>query len=177
MSVRIRRAEPGDLDFLVELATHEDVEPFLGTRTARDLEAVLAEVERSLREPQDVGSFVIEVEEDGGWRRAGSLEFQVENRRSRVARLGGLAIHPDFRGRHLADEAARRFQRHLIFELGYHRLQLECYGFNERAIRHAERAGFVREGVKRKAYWRHDRWNDGVLFGLVREDVEGEGYS
>ena len=51
-------------------------------------------------------------------------------------------------------------------------MQLECYGFNERAIRHAERAGFVREGVKRKAYWRHGEWVDSVLFGLVRDDLE-----
>jgi len=48
---------------------------------------------------------------------------------------------------------------------------LEIYGFNDRAIRHAERVGFVREGVKRKAYRRHGGWHDGVMFGLVREDL------
>jgi hypothetical protein len=30
----------------------------------------------------------------------------------------------------------------------------------------------VREGVKRKAYWRHGEWVDGVMFGLLREDLE-----
>ena len=72
----------------------------------------------------------------------------------------------------MADEAARLFQRHLLFDLGYHRLQLEIYGFNERAMAHAERAGFVREGVRRKAYQRHGEWVDGVIYGLVREDLE-----
>ena len=62
-------------------------------------------------------------------------------------------------------------QRHLLLDLGFHRLQLEVYGFNERAIAHAERVGFVREGVKRRAYRRHGEWADGVLFGLVREDL------
>jgi RimJ/RimL family protein N-acetyltransferase len=71
----------------------------------------------------------------------------------------------------VADEAARQFQRHLLLDLGYHRLQLEVYGFNERAMRHAERAGFVREGVRRKAYWRHGEWVDGVLYGLLQEDL------
>jgi RimJ/RimL family protein N-acetyltransferase len=33
------------------------------------------------------------------------------------------------------------------------------------------RAGFVREGVRRKAYWRHGEWVDGVLYGLVAEDL------
>ncbi|MDH4345298.1 MAG: GNAT family N-acetyltransferase, partial [Thermoleophilia bacterium] len=82
-----------------------------------------------------------------------------------------LAVHPRFRGHGVADAAARLFQRHLLDEVGMHRLQLEVYGFNDRAIRHAERAGFVREGVRRKAYWRNDTWVDGVLFGLVAEDL------
>ena len=88
-----------------------------------------------------------------------------------IANLGSLAVHPDFRGRRVADEAARLFQRHLIFDLGFHRIQLEIYGFNERAQAHAERAGFIREGVRRKAYDRHGEWVDGVIYGLVREDL------
>ena len=39
-------------------------------------------------------------------------------------------------------------------------------------LRHAERAGFVHEGARRLAYWRHGEWVDGVLYGLVREDLE-----
>ena len=57
-------------------------------------------------------------------------------------------------------------------ERGFHRLQLEVYGFNERAMRHAERSGFVREGVKRKAYLRDGEWVDGVLYALVEDDLQ-----
>jgi RimJ/RimL family protein N-acetyltransferase len=166
--VRLRRAESGDLDFLVELMTHEEVEPFMAVIRPRDREGVQAEIERSLAEPQEFGRFVIEV--DG--RPAGLMGFEVANRRSRIANLGSLAVHPDFRGRRLADRAARLFQLHLLDDLGYHRLQLEIYGFNERAQRHAERAGFVREGVRRKAYDRHGEWVDSVIYGLLREDLE-----
>ena len=31
---------------------------------------------------------------------------------------------------------------------------------------------FVREGVRRRAYRRHGDWVDGVLYGLLREDLE-----
>jgi RimJ/RimL family protein N-acetyltransferase len=168
--VSIRRARPEDVDYLVELTTHEDVDPYLSARRARTREEILEEIERSASDPQRFGRFVVEV----GGERVGVMGFRVENERSRIAALGGLAIHPDHRGRHLADEAARLLQRHLIFELDYHRLQLEIYAFNERAIRHAERAGFTREGVRRKAYWRHGDWVDGVLFGLIREDLEDD---
>lgn len=168
MTVSIRRAEPDDADFLVELFTHEDVEPFLAAVRPKDLDAVRAEIERSEAEPDAFGVFVVEVDGE----RAGTMHFQRTNRRSRIADLGGLAVHPGFRGRRVADEAARLFQSHLIRDLGFHRIQLEIYAFNERAQRHAERAGFTREGVRRKAYWRNEEWVDGVLYGLVAEDLE-----
>ena len=167
MSVTIRRAHAEDAEYLVGLFTHEEVEPFLAAVRPKDLESVVADIERSRSDPDAFGVFVVEV--DGA--RAGTMAFTRANRRSRIADLGGLAIHPDFRGRRLADEAARLFQRHLIEELGFHRLQLEIYAYNERAQAHAERAGFTREGVRRKAYWRDGRWVDGVLFGLVEEDL------
>ncbi len=169
---RLRRATAEDADFLLELSGHEDVEPFLRAVRATDRQELLEEIDRSLAEPQESGRFVIEVEAAGDWRRAGVMGFDLANKRNRIANLGGLAVHPDFRGRRLADDAARLFQRHLLLDLDFHRLQVEIYGFNERAIEHAERSGFVREGVKRKAYWRHGEWVDGVLFGLVREDLE-----
>ena len=166
--VTLRRAEPRDADFLVELMTHEDVEPFMSPRRAGDRKSILAEIERSRTEPEQFGRFVIEV--DG--QPAGLMGFEAGNPRLRIANLGSLAVHPDFRGRRVADEAARLFQRHLIFDLGFHRIQMEVYGFNERAQVHAERSGFVREGVRRKAYPRHGEWTDGVLYGIVREDLE-----
>jgi RimJ/RimL family protein N-acetyltransferase len=168
MSVSIRRARPDDVDFLVELTSHAEVDPYLSARRATTWDELLAEVERSQNAPEEFGRFIVEVEGE----RAGVMGFEVANKRSRVARLAGLAIHPDFRGGKVSDEAARLLQRHLMFDLGYHRLELEIYGFNERAMRHAERAGFVREGVKRKAYDRHGDWVDGVLFGLIREDLD-----
>jgi RimJ/RimL family protein N-acetyltransferase len=168
VNISIRRATPDDVDFIAGLVTHEDVEPFLAGVRAKDREALFADVERSEREPEHFGVFVIEADGE----RAGTMRFEVSNRRSRIASLGGLAVDPAFRGRRIADEAARLFQRHLICDLGYHRLQLEIYGFNERAIQHAERAGFVREGTRRKAYDRHGEWVDGVLFGLVAEDLD-----
>ncbi len=170
MTVSIRRASGDDVDFLVELVTHEDIEPFLAVVGSKERSEILADVERSEREPDAFGVFVIEV--DG--QVAGTMRFELSNRRSRIAHLGGLAVHPDFRGGKVADEAARLFQRYLFDDLGLHRLEMEIYGFNERAMAHAERSGFVHEGVRRKAFWRNEQWVDGVRYGLVVEDLAGE---
>src|SRR6266516_917400 len=39
-------------------------------------------------------------------------------------------------------------------------------------MRPAGRAGFVHEGTRRKAYRRHGEWTDGVLYGLIGEDLD-----
>jgi RimJ/RimL family protein N-acetyltransferase len=165
---RLRRAAQEDVDFMAALASHEDVEPFMAAVSARGPSELREELERAEREPELYGRFIVEVDGE----RAGLMAFEVANRRSRIAHLRSLMLLPEFRGRGVADAAARLLVRHLFLDLDYHRVELECYGFNERAIRHAERAGFVKEGVRRRAYWRHGEWVDGVLFGLVRDELE-----
>ncbi len=165
----LRRATEADVGFLVELASHEEVEPFMAAVSARGRDELREEVRRSDDDPQHHGRFVVEVDGEP----AAALAFSVANRRSRIADLHAIMLHPRHRGRGLGVEATKLLVRYLVFDLGYHRVQLEVYGFNERALVLFERAGFVREGVRRRAYDRHGDWVDGVLFGLVREDLEG----
>jgi RimJ/RimL family protein N-acetyltransferase len=167
VSITIRRARVDDADFLLDLITDEETRPFLG-RAPETRDDVLAEIERSEREPQAYGRFVVEVDGEP----AGTVGFTVENERHRIAEVGRFAIHPRFRGRRLGDDAARVFQRHMLVDLGFHRIELQIYAFNERAIAHAERSGFVREGVKRQAYFRDGDWQDAVLFSLLSDELE-----
>jgi RimJ/RimL family protein N-acetyltransferase len=159
MTVSIRPATPGDVDFLVELYGDDDVRPFLAAGRSYDRDWI----------EESLGGLVL-VELDAEL--AGAMAWEVRSERNGIVHVGGVAVHPRFRGRRLADDAARLLQRYLLRERGFHRIELEIYGFNERALRHAERAGFVREGVKRKAYRRGEEWVDGVLYGLVAEDLD-----
>ena len=168
MDVTLRRATPDDVPFLAALASDADVAPYLAAVRASTPEAVAREVERSTREPDTFGVLVIEVDGE----RAGTATWELVNRRSRIASVSGFAVDPAVRGRGVGVAAARALQRHLVRERGLHRLQMEVYGFNERALRHAERAGWVREGVRRRAYRRNDTWVDGVMFGFLEDELE-----
>ena len=170
--IRLRRATAVDVDFLASLAVNDDVAPFMAAMSARDPDAFLDEIERAEASPHERGRYVVEAELEGRLWPAGSIAFETVNRRSRIAHLYGLMLHPDFRGRGIAKAATELFWRHLVRELNFHRVELECYGYNERAVRHFERSGFVKEGTKRRAYWRNGEWVDGILFGLIREDIE-----
>jgi RimJ/RimL family protein N-acetyltransferase len=167
VSVTLRRAASADADFLRALVTDEETAAFLGGRAAENVEG---EIERSQRDPDAFGWFVIEADGE----RAGCAAFERVNERSRIAEAGRFVIAPSFRGRGLGVEAARALQRHLLRDLGFHRIELQIYAFNERALAHAERSGYVREGVRRRAYLRHGEWQDAVLFSLLQEDLEDE---
>jgi len=161
----LRRAGAEDVDFLVGLVNDDDTRRFLGNRVADTREAALADLAR----PQDeFGWYVIEVDGE----RAGCVAYERLSEQHRIAQAGRFAVAPPFRGRGIGDDAARAFQRLLLGELGFHRVELQIYGFNERAIAHAERAGYVREGVKRRAYRKDGEWVDAVLFALTQEDLD-----
>jgi RimJ/RimL family protein N-acetyltransferase len=167
VSVELRRANRSDAEFLLELVTGDDTEPFLGGPGGTSLEDVLADIDRTEREPEAFGWLVAEVDGE----RAGCAAYTVASERMRIVEGRRLAVHPRFRGRRLGDEIARAFQRLVLGELGFHRLEIQIYGFNERAIAHAERVGYVREGVKRKAYLKFGEWQDAVVFSMLQDEL------
>lgn len=166
MSVELRRANRSDAEFLFELVTADDTREFLGL-PAETIAEVLADIERSEREPESFGWLVAETDGE----RVGCAAYSVSSPRNRIVEGRRLAVHPSARGRKLGDDIARAFQRLVLGELGFHRLELQIYGFNERAIAHAERVGYVREGVKRKAYLKGGEWQDAVLFSMLDEEL------
>jgi RimJ/RimL family protein N-acetyltransferase len=172
--LRLRRATIHDVDYLLALQAEPDVAPFLSAGRANTREEILVEIERSLAEPEAFGRFLVEIPFEQEWRVAGAIGFECRNRRSSIARIGGLAIQPDFRGHDHGAAAIRELARVLFGEFGYHRLEAGVYGFNQRGATTIESAGFVREGVKRRAYRPHGEWVDAVEFGLLAEELEPE---
>ena len=142
MSVSVRRATQADVPFLAALVQHAEVAPYLAAVRASSEDEVRAEVDHSERDPDAFGVIVIEA--DGT--PVGTVTWERANRRSRIASIGGFAIAPEHRGMSVGTEAARALQRRLVRNAGFHRLQMEVYGFNERALRHAERTGLDPRG-------------------------------
>ena len=168
MPVELRRARPSDAEFLFQLVTGDETREVLGL-PAGTIEEVLADIERSEREPEAFGWLVAETDGE----RIGCAAYQVTSPRNGIVEGRRLVVDPRFRGRRLGDEIARAFQRLVLGEMGFHRLEIQIYGFNERAIAHATRVGYVREGVKRRAYRKNDAWQDGVLFSMLQEELPG----
>ena len=55
-------------------------------------------------------------------------------------------------------------------ELRLERVYLHVFDFNARAMRVYERVGFTLEGTEREAYYRHGRYHDMHLMGILRDE-------
>jgi RimJ/RimL family protein N-acetyltransferase len=55
-------------------------------------------------------------------------------------------------------------------ELRLHRVFLHVFDFNDRAVHVYERAGFRHEGTKRQAYYRHGRYHDMYVMGVLASE-------
>ena len=75
------------------------------------------------------------------------------------------------RGRGYGSDALKCFIKKL-FQKGVHRFDTEVYGFNTVAQNFLEKLGFVREGVKREAFFDGETYVDFVVMGLLQEDFK-----
>jgi len=161
-NVVVRRGTPADLDALVELTWEVAAEGrWLGTEVPFDR----AERRHRLNRFFDGDARLLLVADDGG-RVVGELTLDIAA--YGVADLG-MAILGPWRGqglgRRLLDEGVA-----WATTAGAHKIALEAWPDNDRAVALYRHAGFVTEGRKRAHYRRRngERW-DAVLMGLLLE--------
>lgn len=96
------------------------------------------------------------IEHDGG--RIGFIQYWEED--DPDYRYAGIdiVVHPDLCNRGLGTDALRTLARHLLDDLGHHRLVIDPHVGNARAIAAYRKVGFKDVGVMRQ----YERGNDGV---------------
>ena len=98
----------------------------------------------------------------------GLLDYRV-NRRNRKVELG-YWIDASMQGKGIITEACRTMVRYAFEDQQVQKVEISCAAENLRSRAVPERLGFTQEGVLRRAGWLHDRYVDGVCYGLLREE-------
>lgn len=93
------------------------------------------------------------------------IDFSLRSANFRIA-----LFSPQARGHGLGAWAIRMTQACAFDTLRLHRLSLDVFSFNTRAIRAYERAGFVREGVLRDAIATSSSYADDVLMAMLESE-------
>lgn len=167
-SVSLRVAcKDEDLAFLSTLAQHPLVEPFLAPgrgdpEALRDLQALA---------PDDPdGLYGLHMIDSARGDRLGGFALMPASRSGSICEISRIMVRPDVRRAGVALAALRLVCRVALIDHRLHRIEGQVYSDNLAGQRLFERAGFTREGARRGAYWRRERWLDGVLYGLLADE-------
>jgi aminoglycoside 6'-N-acetyltransferase len=115
---------------------------------------------------------VFVIEEAG--RVVGAIQWQEQT--DPMYRHAGIDLYldPSVHRRGLGTDAVRTLARHLVEELGHHRLVIDPAAENEAAIGCYAKVGFRPVGVMRRYERGQDgTWHDGVLMELLAEELIG----
>lgn len=86
----------------------------------------------------------------------------------------GIAIIPEARGQGAGTQAQRQLVRYLFAHTQVNRIEAVTEITNVAEQRALERAGFTREGVLRGFGFQGGTWHDGVLYSVLRHEVDLE---
>jgi len=84
----------------------------------------------------------------------------------------GYILHPDYWGRGYVPEVARALIDLAFRELGLHKIELTCFGYNIQSQRVAEKLGFTLEARIRDRKDAQGNCCDGLIYGLLRSEWE-----
>lgn len=94
----------------------------------------------------------------------------TENLPSRSATFGIIIGDPGYLGRGYGTEASALLLDYAFGVLGYHKINLDLFEYNARALAMYEKLGFVVEGRRRENHWSRGRFWDDILMGVTAEE-------
>jgi RimJ/RimL family protein N-acetyltransferase len=181
-SIHIRPMEMTDLDRIYEFRMDEEV-MFWAAGGFGDAIFSQAQMENAVDQDHSQNAdrtFVIEVDvedaEDEEEARVviGQISYRGFNRVNHSAEIGMFIGDRNYWSKGIGTEVVKQFVRMLFRRYNLHRIDIDTFSDNKRAIRCYEKCGFVVEGVRRKKFWTMNGYRDQVIMGLLREDWEKE---
>lgn len=100
----------------------------------------------------------------------GDIELQDINGNNRSAHLRIMIDATQHQGKGYGTEAILLMLEHAFGIMNLHRIELNVYSFNERAIHVYEKIGFKKEGVQRDALYYHHRYHNSILMGILEDE-------
>ncbi|RPI78850.1 MAG: N-acetyltransferase [Desulfobacteraceae bacterium] len=118
--------------------------------------------------------FAIEVHVEDKWAHIGNVGLHRIDWKNRTAVLGIALGEKDYWGKGYGTDSVRTVLQFGFGALNLHRIELEVFAFNPRALRCYEKAGFKKEGVRRSVHFHEGRYHDAYYMGILQEEFAGQ---
>jgi len=117
---------------------------------------------------KDIYNFAIETLEDEKY--IGGCGLNSIDWKNSVAVVGIFIGDKKYWGKGYGTDAMKVLIKFVFEQMNIHKVKLNVYSFNERAIRSYEKCGFKVEGVLRQEIFRDGRYYDEMIMGLMKEE-------
>lgn len=168
--IRLRGIEQADLENFVAWMNDPQVRhglqlylPLSSVQEQKWFEGLLK------RDPCEV-PLSIDVRQGEDWIHAGSCGLHQLDWQARSAMLGISIGRRDFWSQGYGTDVVRTLLRHGFETLNLHRVGLDVFQYNSRAIGLYRRVGFVEEGRRREARFFEGQYYDVILMGILRSE-------
>jgi RimJ/RimL family protein N-acetyltransferase len=169
--VRLRSVEREDIPTFVRWFNDPEVRQYLLMYEPMSK----AKEERWFEDQLDRKDYLFAIEAQIGeqWIHIGNTGLHQIDWKNRMAVFGIVLGEKAYWGQGFGTEATRTILRFAFEELNLHRVELEVFEFNPRAIRSYEKVGFRHEGTRRQALFRYGRYQDVHLMAILQEEFLG----
>lgn len=176
--VRLRAIERGDIPTFLQWLNDPEVQRYLGRTPfplsfAESIQDPGGEERWFERQLNDEKNRIFAIETEKGVH-IGNIGLHEIDYKDGKATLGIVIGEKGYWDQGYGTDAVRTLLRFAFQELNLHRISLEVFDFNKRAIRCYEKCGFRREGVAREDSFRGGKRHDKVLMGILRQEFEGD---
>ena len=113
-------------------------------------------------------SFAIETLEDNKY--IGGCGINDIDWKNSVIVVGIFIGDKDYWSKGYGTDAMKVLIRFIFEQMNIHKIKLNVYSFNERAIKSYEKCGFKQEGRLRKEIFRDGKYYDEIVMGLLSEE-------
>ena len=169
--VRLRALERMDIPTLLRWMNDPEVRE--GLLVFKPMSTMMEErwLEGLADRPDDY-VFGVEALIEGHWRHVGNVGLHGIERHHRRAEIGIVIGEKDAWGKGYGSEAMALMMRFAFHELGLHRIELEVFESNLRALKTYRALGFVEEGVRRESIYTGGRFIDALHMGVLRSEYD-----
>ena len=165
--VILRPYELDDAQIILD-STNEPIGRWLtGTHNTFTLEQIQRYIENALKADDRAGFIILDAETK---ERVGEIVLMQidDDNRNAVLRIALFGVEKFSKG--YGSEALRLVVAHGFDAYKLHRIGLDVFAYNDRAIHVYEKAGFRREGVQRDALFYDGAFHDSIMMAVLEDE-------
>lgn len=166
--VTLRPIEEEDLDFVRTLLNDPEIESLVVGWSWPVSRYQHRKWFEKMADDKDAIRFIIETKDYGPVGTCGWHNFDWKNRV--VSSIGVRIIDKQLRARGIGIDSCMALLKYIFDELQFNRTDSCVIAYNQPSIKMLERLGYKLEGVRRNYIYKGGKYNDLLLYGLLREE-------